>query len=338
MADGRPDLSVCLIVRDEEEHLPRCLRSVAEIADELVVVDTGSRDGTPAIARSFGARVSRFPWTGSFGAARNAALARATGRWILFLDADEEIHPDDRPAIGTLLVETDYEGFFLQVINFFGPEPGLDAATDLRLSLFRNRPGYHFRRPIHEEISETIRAVSPRARFGLAPVRLLHYGYLDGLLARKGKGRRNEEILLRAVASDPRDPFLHYCLAAELMEQGDYARAKTELLIAKEAWDAGHPQSPDVLKKLVVCERESGDLEAALTLVTEGLERYPDFTDLMFLRASLRLQLGQIGEAKADFRRCLELGEAPPRYASWRGVGTFRAQAALAALGLSARD
>src|SRR5262249_30962404 len=84
-----PRVSLCMIVRDEEANLPRCLRSAADLVDEMVVVDTGSADGTREFARRLGARVVDFAWVDSFAAARNASLDHATGEWIFWLDADE---------------------------------------------------------------------------------------------------------------------------------------------------------------------------------------------------------------------------------------------------------
>lgn len=98
MADS-DRISLCMIVKDEEEHLPRCLASVADVVDEIVVVDTGSQDHTVAVAAAHGARVFQIPWTGDFSAARNAAIDRATGDWVLVLDADDELTPETRAAL-----------------------------------------------------------------------------------------------------------------------------------------------------------------------------------------------------------------------------------------------
>jgi len=82
-------LTISLIVRNEEHSLGRCLDSVQGLADEIVVVDTGSTDGTREVAAGRGARVFDFPWCDDFAAARNETLRHATGRWVLWLDADE---------------------------------------------------------------------------------------------------------------------------------------------------------------------------------------------------------------------------------------------------------
>ncbi len=90
-------LSLCLIVKNEERNLPRCLDSVRGLAGELIIVDTGSTDGTPSIAAGYGAEVVPFDFTiVDFAAARNHAIARASGRWILMLDADETLDRGQR--------------------------------------------------------------------------------------------------------------------------------------------------------------------------------------------------------------------------------------------------
>ncbi|MFO0852420.1 MAG: glycosyltransferase, partial [Gemmataceae bacterium] len=102
-ARDRPRVSLCMIVRDEEHNLPDCLRSAADLVDEVVVVDTGSADRTREVARRFGARVVDRPWPDSFAAARNASLDHATGEWAFWLDADDRVGPADRDRLRAVL-------------------------------------------------------------------------------------------------------------------------------------------------------------------------------------------------------------------------------------------
>ena len=82
-------ISSCLIVKNEAENIARCLESIKSISDEIIVVDTGSTDNTVEIAKSYGARIYFYEWDNNFSNARNFALEKATGDWIIFLDADE---------------------------------------------------------------------------------------------------------------------------------------------------------------------------------------------------------------------------------------------------------
>lgn len=92
-------ISLCMIVRDEEAVLGRCLESVAPAVDEIIVVDTGSLDGTKAVAAAYTDRIFDFAWVDDFAAARNASFAKATGDYILWLDADDVLLPEDLDAL-----------------------------------------------------------------------------------------------------------------------------------------------------------------------------------------------------------------------------------------------
>ncbi|MHB8146865.1 MAG: glycosyltransferase family 2 protein, partial [Vulcanimicrobiaceae bacterium] len=95
-------ISLCMIVKNEERFLAQCLRSVADAVDEIIVVDTGSTDGTIEIAKSFGATVIERDWRNDFSWARNESIKPATRRWILFLDADEELVPASKIELARL--------------------------------------------------------------------------------------------------------------------------------------------------------------------------------------------------------------------------------------------
>ncbi len=118
MSDAAPGLSLALIVKNEARCLGRCLSSVREIVQEIVLVDTGSTDDTLRIAADFGARIFHFQWRNDVAAARNHALDQVTGDWVLVLDADEHASQALRqeipefiqgpPAIGRLKIISDF--------------------------------------------------------------------------------------------------------------------------------------------------------------------------------------------------------------------------------------
>ena len=99
----KPRLSVCMIVKNEERFLGQCLASVKDIADDLIVIDTGSTDRTVEIAREHGAQVGHFELCNDFAADRNASIAPATGDWILFLHADGELRLAEKQNLPGLL-------------------------------------------------------------------------------------------------------------------------------------------------------------------------------------------------------------------------------------------
>jgi hypothetical protein len=142
----KPRLSVCMIVKNEERFLGQCLASVKDIADELIVIDTGFTDRTVEIAREHGAQVGHFEWCNDFAAARNASIAPATGDWILFLDADEELSPTEKAELARLLIQTQVSLYRWPLINTHQGEKSLFYVP----RLFRNPPRLMFYGCVHE--------------------------------------------------------------------------------------------------------------------------------------------------------------------------------------------
>src|SRR5258708_7858991 len=111
-AVATPLVSLCIIARNEEQNLPDCIASVAGLAGEVVVIDTGSTDGTVEIAQRLGAKVFHFPWVDSFAAARNESLKHATGKWIFWMDADDRADAENRDRLRTLFANLPDENVF----------------------------------------------------------------------------------------------------------------------------------------------------------------------------------------------------------------------------------
>ena len=327
-------LSLCMIVRDEEEMLPRCLAAVADLADEIVVVDTGSTDRTVEIARGFGARVIEHAWTGSFADARNVSFEAATGDWLLYLDADEVLVADDGPQLRRLLGETWREAFFLSETNYTGELGEGSATVHNALRLFRARPQYRFSGRLHEQILDTLPRHLPE-RIRATDIRVEHFGYLGAVRDAKEKSRRNVELLLRQREEQGDSTFLHFNLGSEYAAMGDGERALEEF---EAAWrlaggngeQATRGYMPALVSRLVRTLRVCGRLEQAISRAAEGLELYPGFTDLVYEQGCAEQQLGRIDAAVERFERCIAMGDAPGRYTATVGMGTFLPAIALA--------
>src|SRR3954470_4217571 len=187
-------LSLCMIVKDEEEMLPRMLAAVAPAADGMVIVDTGSTDRTLEIAKSFGAKVLHHHWTGDFPEARNVSIDAATGDWIVWLDADEILVPEDAPKLRELTGQTWREAFYLVEKNFTGDVEDGTAVTHNALRVFRNRPEYRFKGRLHEQFAHNLPGYLGE-RVAHTQVRVEHYGYLGVVRDKKDKAKRNLELL-----------------------------------------------------------------------------------------------------------------------------------------------
>jgi len=204
---ARPHLSLCMIVRNEQEMLPEMLASVDGLWDELVVADTGSTDGTAALLEAAGAKVITHPWDDDFAAARNASLAAATGAWILCLDADERVTPTLKTQIRTVLKDNRAGAATVTMRNTL-PDGSHHLANLLRL--FRNDPDIRFRHRIHEDVLADVSDFLDRKHLLLRHLSGIveHLGYVREVAAERDKRQRDQDLLWRVLDEDPDD---FYC-------------------------------------------------------------------------------------------------------------------------------
>ena len=232
-----PDaISLCMIVKNEEHNLPRCLDSVRGLTRESIVVDTGSTDATPRIAVSYGAEVVPFDFTiVDFAAARNRALERASGRWILVLDADETLDKASASGIERLIALDEKAGYYLERHN--RSTDSQSAFTDYVVRLFRNRPEHRYRGRVHETIDASI--LSGGGRLRQTDIRINHEFSADPDRRRR-KNHRYIEILKEEIAADPNDDSRLDFLAAEYhqLEMFDEATEIIERIALMRPLDA----------------------------------------------------------------------------------------------------
>jgi tetratricopeptide (TPR) repeat protein len=267
-SSGAALLSATLIVRDEERHLSGCLESLRGLADEIIVVDTGSNDGSRALAMAHGAKVFDFPWQADFSLARNHALDQASGDWILYIDADERVRPYDRAALKDELAD---RSLCAATVRFY-PQSGFTAYREHRL--FRRSGDIRFESAIHETIIPSLGRLTSagHARIGSSGLTIDHLGY-DG--EQSHKNERDLALLLRQVKVDPGRTYLWWHL-------GSIYRARENSAQAESAWNAG--------------------AEAARRASSQGTEPALCFIEL----AKLRLSQSRPAEAMTFIRQAGE--------------------------------
>ncbi len=213
-------LSLCMIVRDEELTLPKCLRSAEKLVDEIVVLDTGSVDKTPQIAQKFGAKLHNYTWNNDFSAARNEALKHVTGDWVLVLDADETLTPQIIPHIQQAIKMEEY-----LLVNLLRYEVGSQQSPYSMVSrLFRNHPEVRFERPYHAIVDDTISEVlrkEPDWQIGhLTDVAILHQGYQQAVINQQNKVAKAQAAMEGFIANHPNDPYVCSKLGGLYIESG----------------------------------------------------------------------------------------------------------------------
>ena len=323
-AADKVSISLCMIVKDEEEMLPDCLASCAAGVDEMIIVDTGSSDRTIEIAESFGATVLHFGWNGSFSDARNHGIDRATGTHILWMDADERLEAEDATLLRALAAQPYREAHWLVETNFTGQEEVGTAANHLALRLWRHRPPYRFSGAIHEQIRVSMPIDLPE-RFAISTLRIRHYGYLKSRIEERNKHERNLTLLLAELERTPHNAFTHFNLGTEYVAMDDIAKAHEHLeesyrLIQREQGWQEIAYTSLLATRLIGVRRRVGDIAGADQLAAELLQVYPTFTDLVFERALAARERGDLQGAQELFERCLAMGDAPRGSPAWSAV------------------
>lgn len=208
---ARSSVSVCMIVKDEEELLPACLDSVRDWVDEIIIVDTGSTDRTVEIAESYGARVYHQHWEGNFSKHRNYSIEQASGDWILILDADERVEPKDIPTIRRLLNSNDYDYIGVDVNNVYRGE--VERVTFLPSVRFFRR-GCNLR---YEGIVHNVLKIPAGLRSARVGARIWHYGYDLSEEKMRKKKKRTRDLLEKQLADNPDNAFAHFNYAQLLL-------------------------------------------------------------------------------------------------------------------------
>ena len=300
-----------MIVRDEEKNLPHCLESVRGLFDEIILLDTGSRDRTIEIARSFGARVFDFVWVDDFAAARNAALARARGDYALWLDADDVIEPPERAKLedllGRLRVSAKPHAYVVRCACDPGPNgEGGDTIVD-HIRLFPVIEGVRWTYRVHEQILPALKRAGVPVEWTKITVR--HTGYADRAL-RARKLDRDSRILREELAERPDDPFTLFNLGSIAIERTRWNEALGYLQrsLARSA------PTDSITRKLFAliarAHQMRGDFPAAIKTCSEGLSFDAEDGELWFRKAVVHRHAGQPGEAEECWRRILTLSPA----------------------------
>ena len=224
-----------MIVKNEEEWIAQAIESVQPIIHEAIIVDTGSTDRTKEIATNLGAKVFDYEWKDDFAAARNFSISRATGDWILVLDADEAIASRDLSMLKHLTVDPSMCFEFFQRhysndhrISMFKPATGEYPEWERNFQgyfesnlvrLFPNTPGLFFKGKVHELVEHSIRDLA-RHKVVLARIPIHHFGHTEEVLSKKDKAKLYSPIGMNKISDAPDDWKAHFEMGVEHNRSG----------------------------------------------------------------------------------------------------------------------
>ncbi len=300
-------LSLCMIVRDSARTLEPCLASIRPWVDEMVVVDTGSIDDTPAIAERLGARLLHSPWCDDFSAARNESLRHGRGEWLFWMDADDTIDAAngrklrelaDRPLDDAPLAR-------MMQCHYTGPDAAErpDATVVNQIKMFRNRPELRFEGRIHEQVLPSIQRLGGRIEW--TDLFVTHSGCDHSPEGRRRKFERDLRLLRMEETERPNQPFTLFNLGMTLVDMGRPADAIPALVRCLEV---SSPEMPHVRKAfalLVASHTELKQYDQARQTCEQGRRLFPDDVDLLFREGVLARQMGRLQEAVRAFQAVL---------------------------------
>ncbi len=311
------DVSLCMIVKNEERVLDDCLKSAQPFFNEMIVVDTGSTDRTVEIAEECGAEVRHMEWPDSFAIARNESLRDAKGKWIFWLDADDTLPIDCGEAIleAAINADDDVLGFVVPV-QFVDDGPGGGTRVD-HVKLFRNLPGLQFEGRIHEQILGSLR--QHEGRIARCNAYVLHSGYDTSDAGQKKKRARDEKLLMLDLQDRPDHPFVLFNLGMTAHYTDGHEQAVKwfdKCLIVSDPKES-HVRKAYALK--AVSHRELGEIQKAIDTLNEGLAEVGDDPELHFHLGLILSNQNMHEESLEHYRKVL--GSDPSGYFSSMDIG-----------------
>lgn len=296
-----PKLTLSMIVKNEENDLPGCLESVKNIADEIVIIDTGSSDSTIKIAEKYGAKVYHFKWVDDFSAARNYALSKSAGSWILYLDADERLEKKSAAELQAIIVSDKNLGIYCNVNSI--NEKGGESSQMKYLRLFRNLPGISFSGKVHEQIEKSL--VESGCELVDSGIEITHLGYNLDRAGIAEKAERNFNLLAGQYKLNP-DSYTAFQLGQTLIMLERKTEAHKYFSEAVKSADLEIHHRAQAYRYLAAIELENNNLKRAEEFIEKGLELNDEMPMLCIVAASVYQRSGKNEKASFFCRRAFD--------------------------------
>ncbi len=312
----RAQISLCMIVRNEERVLDACLASAKPYFTQIVVVDTGSSDRTLEIARAHDVDLVQIEWPDSFAEARNASLSHAKGNWVFWMDADDTLPvTTGRQIVSAALNAPDSVGAFVVPVQFIDQGPNAGTRVD-HVKLLRNHRSLHFEGRIHEQILGSVRELG----WGIGRIDspVLHSGYDTSDAGQKRKRQRDWHLLNLDLEERPDHPFVLFNCGMTAHFEGNHDQAIQWLRASIQKASGAESHLRKAFALMGMSYAAQGDHEAALSAFSEGLVAVGYDPELHFQRALVQSRLGHLEGSRDDY---LAIQEEPPQFFSSYDVG-----------------
>ncbi len=295
-----------MIAKNEAERIGAAFDSVEPVADEIILVDTGSTDRTAALASARGAKVLHRKWDDDFSGPRNAAIDQANARWILMLDADERLSPGQENRLRKHL-SANVDGWTVRIRSVLGEETGGQLYEHAFPRLFRNDPRFRFRGRVHEQIVDSILEVGGALRD--SSIIIDHAGYALSAEERRGKLLRNRRLLLFDLDDRPSDRLAWYHLGETHALLGEDEAACAAYRRAVDGRNLPPEHAAFAHQNLGAALVRRGRFSEAVAETTAALRIDDRALTARLIRASALLRLNRPDDALADIDTYLRNGK-----------------------------
>ncbi len=321
------NISLCMIVKNEDSGLDKCLKSIVNYVDEIIIVDTGSSDRTKEIASSYTDKIYDFIWVNDFAAARNYSICKATNEFILVLDGDEFIESIDIEQIRGLLDTRQQKIGRIQRINEF-TRKGNSYRYYEKVNRLFSKKYFHYEGIIHEQLTfiEKHDENLQQQKYDLdnrtfnIPITVMHTGYEGDLINRKKKTQRNIALLEKALVQTPKDPYLLYQLGKSYYMEEDYKKACDYLGQALDFnLDLNLEYVQDLVESFGYALLNTNQFEKSLQLLNI-YDELMHSADFLFLVGLILMNNSQFGEAIRAFHNAINT-----EYYKMEGTNSFLA-------------
>lgn len=304
-------LSVAIIARDEAAALAETIRSVQPVADEIVVLDTGSMDASRSEARRLGARVFDFNWCDDFSAARNACLDHVEGEWVLWLDVGETMAADDlRDLKQFVQQQAARDKAYAMLVRVVASSASSAAEQVARIRLVPNRPPLRFSGRVRESLLPAM-AEDGLVAEGLPYV--IHRGKREHVLARRiERARRNVKLAELELRENPHQPQILNCLGDAFQTLQDNDRA---VQFFHHALQAAQPDSTDALEAyygLLTSLDNDANRQRQLDLAVQASEAFPLDAQLLCAVGGYLQAMGRTDIASQSYETAVRYGQVNP--------------------------
>jgi tetratricopeptide (TPR) repeat protein len=314
-------ISLCIIVKNEEDWIEGAVQSVRSIVSEVIIADTGSTDSTPSRSKAVADKSLKVRWNDSFAEARNATLLEATEPWILVLDADERVAAKDLPLINEAIKSNAADGYHLIQRNYvFGNhvlgwtanqgeyEEGAryqGYVDNPLIRLFRNSPEIGFHGAVHEIIDPT--KLPSHLKFSTIPAVIHHYGKVRGEERVRAKQRLYLALGLKKVEEEPSNAKAYFDLGIQYQELGRHAEA---CACFDQAFEM--TRLPNTLLYWAISEKNLRQYDTAAGLLSRALRLGLDSFEVHLELGNVFLAQNELTKARNEYAKCLAIQRNNP--------------------------